>query len=54
MTRATRNGLALGGLVAALIVLFVAGNLRLFADAFGARSDCVVVEGAARPAKPAC
>lgn len=54
MTRTTRNGLALGGLIAALIVLFLAGNLRLFADAFSARGDCVLVEGGAQPAKRAC
>lgn len=54
MTRTMRNGLALGGLVAALLALFVAGNLRLFTEAFGAQGDCAVIEGAARPAKPAC
>lgn len=54
MTRATRNGLALGTLVAALVALFIAGNVRLFAEAFGARSDCIVVEDAAPPARPAC
>ena len=54
MTRATRNGLALGGLVTALLVLFVAGNVQLFAEAFDAPGDCVLIEGAARPAKPAC
>lgn len=54
MTRTTRNGLALGGLVVALTALFVAGNVRLFSQAFDAPGDCVLIEGATRPAKPAC
>lgn len=54
MTRRLRNGLALGSLIVALVALFIAGNVRLFTVAFDSEGGCIVVEGAALPARPAC
>ncbi len=53
MTRRGQKIAALSAAATALAVL-LAANAHLVAVALGSQPDCVVVEGAAAPAKPAC